>query len=138
MNNRIRTVSIIVLAMSISVIGLDDAMAREKKQTGASIRAPLNSSPRNRGSVRPANNNHIAFKEAWAEYYSTPARTLNRASRPTGMGRSSSFNAGEPSTMDLEFAKLPRDVPGHTQRPGQRSKARHSSVVAPQNDPRHR
>ena len=139
MNNRIRAVSIIALVMSISVIRPDAAMAREKRQAGASTRAPLDFSLRNRGGVRPTSTSHIAFKEAWAEFYSTPGKALSRrASRSTGTGRSSSFTAGQPKTMQCEFAKLPANVPGRSQRPGQRATARHSSVVAPQTDPRRR
>ena len=136
MNNRIRAVSIVALVMSISAIGSDDAMAREKRQTGASTRAPLNFSLRKQGSVRPTSTSPIAFKEAWAEF-STRAKALSgRASRSTGTSRSSSFTQGEPQTMQCEFAKLPADVGVRPQRQGLRAPARHSSFVAPQTDPR--
>jgi hypothetical protein len=57
MNNRIpKAFSIIVLAMSISVIGPDHAMAKGKKQTGVSSGASLNSSARSRSSLRSTSN----------------------------------------------------------------------------------
>ena len=139
MKNSIRAVSIIALAMSISLIGSDAAMARGKRQTGASTKAHLNFSLRKTSSVLHPSNSFANYKEAWAEFRSTPTRMRSHSgSHSTGMGRSSSFTAGQPKTMQCEFAKLPANVPGRSQRPGQRATARHSSVVAPQTDPRRR
>ena len=137
MNNSIRAVSIIALAMSISLVGPDQAMAREKRQTVASTRSPLNFPRRNTSSVRRASNSHIAFKEAWAEFFSTPARMRSRGS--SGTGRSSSFTAGEPKTLQCELARLRRmSLSGALKSQVSGAQAHHSSVVAAQTDPRGR
>ena len=127
-NSMTRAVSIIALAMSMSVVGPDDAMAREKGQTGASTRTPLNFSLRNRGNVRPTSNSPIAFNEAWAEYYSTPGRTRSPAHPANRHWSVLVLYSRRAKTLQCEFTKSPPDVSGRTQRPGQRAQVRRSSL----------